>query len=324
MPGDFDFLTPEKAIDAVEEALGVRLGGYASALPSYVNRVFELESFADRTRVVAKFYRPGRWTPEAIAEEHEFVLECAHDEIPVVAPLKLTNNSTVATSQDGILFAVYPKRSGRLAEFESQESLKRVGSLASRIHAAGLRHQAPERTGMRPCVFGMDALDRLQDSGQANGPWAEEFLDTAFDAMKLSEELFPDDDAFIRVHGDFHAANVLERPGEGLMAIDFDDMAIGPAVQDLWLLLPGRPDECPAETDALLDGYCQFMDFDHFSLRLVEPLRAMRMLHFLAWCSLQRGDRNFHDKFPDWGSDSFWRRESADMRKQIELIDSAR
>lgn len=321
MPGDFDKLTPERFLDAAEAALGERLGGYASAFPSYVNRVYEIETLKSKTRLVAKFYRPGRWSREAIEEEHRFVLECAAEEIPVVPPMTLANNSTLAESEDGILFAIYPKRRGRQSEFESEESLKRVGSLLARMHTVGARRPAPSRIEMRPCVFGEGALNRLFDSGAAQGSFAEEFHDVSLDVIDASEEIFPDASSFIRIHGDFHQANVLDRLEEGLIAIDFDDMANGPAVQDLWLLLPGAPKDFPVETNAILEGYSQFMDFDDSSLRLVEPLRAMRMLHYLSWCALQLHDKGFSDNFPDWGSDSFWRRETADMRRQLQLIE---
>ena len=270
---------------------------------------------------MAKFYRPGRWSREAIEEEHLFVKECADEEIPVVPPLALADKSTIAQSEDGIFFAIYPKKRGRQAEFESEESLKRVGSLVARMHSVGARRQAPSRISMRPSDFGESALQRLFESGAAQGAYADDFHDLALDVIDTSEELFPDSSEFIRIHGDFHMANVLDRLDEGLMAIDFDDMANGPAVQDLWLLLPGSPKDCPVETEAILNGYCQFMDFDDSSMRLVEPLRAMRMLHYLSWCALQRNDKGFAENFPDWGSDNFWRREIADLRRQLQLIE---
>jgi len=319
--GDFDKLTPELFLDAAEAALGERLSGFASALPSYVNRVYELET-ASKARVVAKFYRPGRWTREAVEEEHCFVNECAAEEIPVVPPMMLSCNSTIAQLDDGTLFAIYPKRRGRQAEFESEDSLKRVGSLIARIHSVGQRRPAPSRTYMDPVSIGEPALDRLFNSGAADSSFADEFHDVALDVIDCSEGLFPPDSSFIRIHGDFHRANVMDRLDEGLMAIDFDDMANGPAVQDLWLLLPSAPSDCPRELDALLSGYGQFMDFDDSTLQLVEPLRAMRMLHFLSWCALQRFDNGFRENFPDWGSDNFWRRETADMRKQLRLIEA--
>ncbi len=321
MPGEFDNLTPERFLDAAEEALGERLGGYAAALPSYVNRVYEIESLASKARLVAKFYRPGRWTREAVQEEHDFVLECAEDEIPVVPPMTLSNGSTIGEA-DGMLFAIYPKRRGRQAEFESEESLQRVGSLVARMHAVGGRREAPSRAVMSPGIFAEDALDRILDADVVHSSSEREFIDVCERAIDVSMDLFPDESSFIRIHGDFHRANVMERPDEGLMAIDFDDMAMGPPVQDLWLLLPESPERCPQETQAVLNGYRRFMDFDESSLRLVEPLRAMRMLHFLSWCALQRDDKGFRENFPDWGSEQFWRRETADMARQLsEILD---
>jgi len=323
MPGDFDNLTPERLLDAAEEALATRLGGYASALPSYVNRVYELECLNSKERLVAKFYRPGRWTKEALQEEHEFVLECAADEIPVVPPMTLANGSTLGEA-DGMFFAIYPKRRGRQAEFESEDALVRVGSLVARMHSVGARHDALERVVMSPELFAEDALDRILDADVVHRSCEPEFIDVCERIIDFSAELFPPPSSFIRIHGDFHRANVMERPDEGLMAIDFDDMATGPAVQDLWLLLPDCPQRCPEAVEAVLKGYRLFMDFDESSLRLVEPLRAMRMLHFLSWCALQRDDQGFRENFPDWGSEQFWRRENGDLRKQLqEILDQA-
>lgn len=319
MPGEFEDFTPDCFLDEVEAALGTGLGGYAAALPSYVNRVYELETVG-RDRVVAKFYRPGRWSREAILEEHAFVLECADDELPVVPPVRLAGGSTLGDA-DGVPFAVYPKRRGRESEFESGESLRRVGALIAMIHAVGARRRSFHRVEMTPVAFASPALDRLYESDAVHSSSAREFEDVCETVIEMSEGLFRSFGGdFIRLHGDFHRGNVLDRPDEGLIAIDFDDMAVGPQVQDLWLLLPETPSKCPAETESLLEGYTRFVDFDRASLRLVEPLRAMRMMHFLSWCAMQSGDARFRDNFPDWGSESFWRRETADMKRQLEAV----
>ena len=318
MQGEFDHFTPEQFLPDVEKLLGAGLTGYACAFTSYVNRVYELETTSG-DRLVAKFYRPGRWTPEAILDEHDFVFDCADREVNIVAPPEPPTGSTLGFS-GRIPFAVYPKKRGREAEFETRESLHKIGALLGFIHSAGAQYPAEHRMTMTPETFAGGALKRLFDSGMVHPACGRELESVCLDIMDEAERVFPDENTFIRIHGDFHRANVLDRGGEGLLAIDFDDMLNGPPVQDIWLLLPETPSKSRGELAALLEGYELFMDFDDSSLRAVESLRAMRMMHFLSWCAIQSGDLNFHATFPDWGSESFWRRELCDLKRQLELI----
>jgi Ser/Thr protein kinase RdoA (MazF antagonist) len=317
---DFGDLTPEAMIEAVERSLGKRFSALASPLPSYINRVFEFMAL-DGTRYIAKFYRPGRWSREAIEEEHEFVLDCVEDEIPVVPPIELPGGGTL-TDADGVFFAVYPKRSGREMELTSDESWVRLGALVARTHNAGARRDAPHRLRLHPDTTTAKEIEFLLDGEFVPQRLAGRFksacsaiLDDVLCLFEGVEE--------IRIHGDCHRANILERPGEGLMVIDFDDMMTGPPVQDIWLLLPGRVDKCRREIDLLLDGYEGLRDFDDSTLRLVEPLRAMRMIYFLAWCAKQSEDYSFRTHYPDWGGDSFWMSEIADLETQKSAIDEA-
>ena len=314
----FDRITPELFLPALEEALACRLTGLASALPSYINRVYEIEAVTGE-RLVVKFYRPGRWTPEAILEEHEFLWDCDGEEIPVVPPYELENGSTLGLV-DGVAFAVFPRMRGREIELEQDETLARVGSLLGRIHACGERRDAPHRLRMTPASFAEAAMHRIFDRGVVDPSCEQELIDLCDAILDLAEAVYPPDDSMIRIHGDFHRANVLDRPGSGLMAIDFDDMVTGPPVQDLWLLLPGTPAESKRELDVILAAYEVFRPFDRASLRLVESLRAMRMMHFLSWCAVQSGDAGFRKQYPDWGTREFWRRETADFRIQLENI----
>ena len=314
----FDPVTPEHFLPVLEDALACRLTGLASALPSYINRVYEIEASTGE-RLVAKFYRPGRWTRDAILEEHDFLWECADDEIPVAAPYELESGSTLGDF-DGVPFAVFPRMRGREIELEQDETLSRVGSLLGRIHACGARGDAPNRLRMTPESFAEAAMRRIFERNVVAPSCEQELIDLCDEILDLAEAVYPPDDALIRIHGDFHRANVLDRPGTGLMAIDFDDMVTGPPVQDLWLLLPGTLSESKRELDVILAAYEVFRPFDRASLRLVEPLRAMRMMHFLSWCAVQSGDAGFRRQYPDWGTREFWRRETADFRIQHENI----
>lgn len=319
MTGSFDALTPERIFTAAETAMGARFSGVLMPLPSYINRVYEMERADDGSRFVFKFYRPGRWSRAALLEEHLFTLECRAAEIPVIAPLRLGNGSTLAVSAEGVFFAAFPKRWGRAFEAVDDESWVRLGTLLGRLHAVGCRRAARHRVRLEPRCATLDAAARLLAYCTASGSVRRE-LESVL--KTLLRELFSCKWApeMIRLHGDCHKGNILERPGEGLMLIDFDDMLTGPPVQDLWLLLPGPPDECGRELELLLRGYESIREFDRASLGMIEPLRAMRMIYFLDWCARQKGDFNFHERYPEWGGDGFWRRECASLREQTERI----
>lgn len=315
---EFEHLLPDQVIDAAEAYLGTPMSGLAVPLPSYINRVYELQSRSG-DRYVAKFYRPGRWEPAAIAEEHCFVLDCAAGEIPVIAPLRAVSGETLMTTEDGITFTVFPKRFGRELEILCDEDWRRIGRVTARIHLAGARRAAPHRTVLTPEESTAPYLDHLLEGDYIPASCHGAFLEVAEQLYGLLEGRF-DGLELIRIHGDCHRGNILERPDEGLMIIDFDDMMTGPPVQDLWLLLPEHVENCRRELDLMLSGYCELRDFDFNTISLIEPLRAMRMIYFLAWCSTQIDDFKFRANFPDWGDEAFWRREIGDLRRQLALI----
>ena len=300
-------------ISAIEDAFEVELDGTITAYPSYVNRVYEVRETDDRSFIV-KFYRPNRWSEEAIAEEHAFVKDCRAFDIPVVAPVATEDGHTlcgvIAEDEEGqteqeFLFALYPKRGGRNFDAETDDDWFRLGSVAGRIHAAAASGSATHRLECTPSGSSFRFLDELRNDGVVHPKFAEEFFDTTKRALEWIAPLF-DGVALGRIHGDFHRGNILDRPGEGLLVVDFDDMMVGPAVQDLWLLLPGRISESRRELAMVLDGYDQFWSFDRETLRLVEPLRLMRMLYYIAWSSRQRNDHRFRESFPEWGGKAFW------------------
>jgi Ser/Thr protein kinase RdoA (MazF antagonist) len=316
MNASFDDLTPDRILDAVEEGMECQLTGLTSPLPSYINRVYELQSVAGE-RLIAKFYRPGRWDRAALQDEHDFVLDCAAEEIPVVAPLALASGETIG-EYDGILYSVFPKRSGREMSLHDNEGWLRLGRLVGRIHLAGAGRDAENRLHMHPETTTIPEIKRLL-GGFMSRHQADRFKDVTGRIVDIALREFEGVE-LQRIHGDCHRANILERPGEGLMVIDFDDMVMGPAVQDIWLLLPGHANQSRREINLILEGYEQFMDFDDRQLRLVEILRAMRIIYFLSWCSTQIDDFKFQSNFPDWGSDGFWQREVADLEHQYHAI----
>lgn len=314
---DFETLTPDTIISAVEQALDIPLSGFTSPLPSYINRVYELQA-EDGTRLIAKFYRPGRWSLAALKDEHDFLQDCEADELPVISPLPLRNGGTLEVC-NGIYFAVFPKRSGRQFEMEESEAWLRTGRLLGRLHTTGSRRPAPARMTLHPQISTAQDVRELLDNDFVSRAFVDDFKSTTTAVLDAIIPLFDQVD-FIRVHGDCHRGNLIFRPGEGVFIIDFDDMMTGPPVQDFWMLLPGHVHECRRELSLMEEGYEDFRSLDYRTLRLMEPLRIMRMIYFLAWCSRQVNDFQFRNHFPDWGSHGFWEKEIRDLRHQLEII----
>ncbi len=315
--GAFTELTPDRILDAVEAATGRRLTAFTHPLNSYINRVYELQA-ANGERLIAKFYRPGRWQLAALEDEHRFVQECAEAEIPVVQPCSLSNGKTIGVDGD-IYFAVFPKRRGREFEVTDDDGWLRLGRLLGRLHAVGRRRPAPARLTLHPEISTVADIAKLVSRGCISRRHQPAFKEIAERIVATAAPLFRGV-RLQRIHGDCHRQNILERPEEGLMVIDFDDMATAPPVQDLWMLLPDRADRCGREIALILEGYGDFLDFDHATLRLIEPLRAMRMLYYLAWCSTQLDDPLFARRFPDWGTENFWAAEINELRRQLEIM----
>lgn len=316
--GGFSLLTPQIILSSLEEALDNELTSYTYQLPSYINRVYELKD-SDGKSYIVKFYRPGRWSKTAIKEEHEYILDCFNFEIPVAEPMTQKNNDTLG-EVEGIYYAVFPKKAGRQFDVEDKKSWVRVGSLLGRIHNVGEQRKAAARINLTPQESTLKCLNDLQQV--ITDKWKDSYTSIC---SKIIETILPYFEGLrnIRIHGDFHVGNILNRLDEGLMVIDFDDMMNGPAVQDFWLLLPDHYPVSKPYLDLLLQGYRQFREFDSRSTLLIEGLRAMRLIYFTAWSALQREDFQFRNRYPDWGSDSFWSREVNDLKIQYaNIIDS--
>lgn len=318
MSDTFEALSPDAVLSACEQALSpIGFEPVVTPYNSYINRVFAVKS-DDGDRYIAKFYRPGRWTRAAIEDEHQFLLDCADADLPVVAPLALEGGGTIAESA-GFLFSVYPFRSGRTFDINSDDDYRRLGALIGRLHGVSRRRTAPNRLTLHPVDLTLRMCERLAASPSMHPEFASEFLDLSTDVLNARSDEFSSFET-IRIHGDCHRGNILDRMDDGLLLIDFDDMMNGPAIQDLWLLLPDHMKLCPRERDLLLDGYTQFSTLDERSLSLVETLRFMRIIYFLGWCETQKDDQLFREKNPDWGTRSFWVREMEDMHYQADHI----
>lgn len=314
----FSHLTPETILTAVEQAAEIRCTSYCLQLNSYINRVYELEK-EDGQRLIVKFYRPDRWSLAALEEEHDFIKELAEHDLPVVAPLTLPSGQTLATHQH-IYFALYPKRSGRFFDEFSLEQWQELGRLIGRLHSISGTKVCSTRPVLTPDKATTNQIDFLLASDLIPSPLRENFATTCHSLLDQITPLFKST-KLIKLHGDCHFGNILHRAEESFLLIDFDDMAMGPAVQDFWMLLPGYKNECHNEIENFIDGYETFRPFNRTELALIEPLRAMRYIHFIAWCAHQAHDITASGNLvPDWGSDTYWRQEINDIQTQINRI----
>lgn len=314
---DFTSLSHEAIIAIAEEALGTGLTGLCRPYNSYINRIFELAA-ENGTGLVIKFYRPGRWSKEALQDEHDFLLELAQAEIPVIAPLPLKGSRTLGTAGD-MTFAIFPKKGGRNSNEFSEDEWLELGRLIARVHNVGALRMPKDRITLTPEKATRDHINFILERGLVPKELSRQFTDIAGELIGLISPLFANK-PLIRIHGDCHTANIIHRPGESFYLIDFDDMAVGTPIQDVWMLLPGYLKDSRHELNLFMEGYETFRPFDRTDLKLIEPLRAMRYIHFIAWCAHQVADRSFSNLAPKWGSNEYWQTEINDLAKQITRI----
>jgi Ser/Thr protein kinase RdoA (MazF antagonist) len=321
----FDPLSPQAVVQAVESFSGLRMDGSLVPYNSYINRVFGLRD-EDGQGWVAKFYRPGRWDEQALTEEHAFVADCAAADLPVARPRVDTDGQSLGElvlpgdgGETSFFFALFEKKGGRSFDAEGTGDWLRLGRLLGRLHAVGRQGRFDHRPVFTPEETLEAQIDELLDTGAVHPDFEDEFDDLLVPAARYLRGLFPAG-ALQRIHGDVHRGNILDRPGEGLLLMDFDDCAWGPPVQDLWLLLPGHREDCRREIGLLTEGYGEFSPPEALTWDTVEALRLMRMVHFLAWCARQRTDRGFDRTFPDWGSKAFWIRELESLGEQVDRL----
>jgi Ser/Thr protein kinase RdoA (MazF antagonist) len=307
----FHGLTPERILEAVE-AEGLLCTGRCMALNSLENRVYDVEleldeapaTASERFRVV-KFYRPGRWTRAQIQEEHDFLLDLVSREIPVVAPERFPDGRTLGEIADlGIFYTVFPRAQGRLCDEISEEDAAQLGRLLARVHATGEARTNSTRLTLDVQTYGRDNLTFLLESGAIPASYRDRYQSLVERVCDRAEPWFERTPVQV-IHGDCHLGNVLWGR-DGAMLVDFDDMLVGPCVQDIWLLAAGRDAWARARRLAIVEGYEELRDFDRLSLRLVEPLRVLRLVHFCAWIARRWEDAAFPRTFPDFGSDRFW------------------
>jgi Ser/Thr protein kinase RdoA (MazF antagonist) len=315
-------LTPEAVMDALESA-GLACDGRQLALNSYENRVYQV-GLEDGSAVVAKFYRPGRWSDAQILEEHGFVAELAQREIPVVAPSSIGGHTLHA--HGGFRFAVFPRRGGRAPELEDPEVLEWMGRFLGRIHAVGALRAFETRPTLDLASFGREPRDWLLAHGFIPADLSDAWTSTvaqALDAVALCYERAGQSGngaiGLIRLHGDCHPGNVLWTD-DGPHFVDFDDARMGPAVQDLWMLLPGDAGAMAVALKHLIQGYEQFHDFDLRELHLIEALRTLRLIHYSAWIARRWDDPAFPAAFPWFNTQRYWQDRVLELREQLALM----
>ena len=310
-------LTPELILAAIE-SVGVPCTGSILALNSYENRVYQLGS--DDGFVVAKFYRPDRWTDAAILEEHDFTLELVDQEIPVVPPLELAG--ATLNEYEGYRFAVFERHGGRWPELGSTGERQWMGRFLGRIHAVGAVRQFEHRPLLTIERLGIASVDELLDSDWIPSHLIDSYESITNDLLQVIEQRFEEigDFKVQRIHGDCHPGNVLWTD-EGPHFVDLDDCMNGPAVQDLWLFLSGSRDEMAQQISELLEGYSQFMPFAARELHLIESLRTLRMLHYAAWIARRWSDPAFPRAFPWFAENKYWEDHVLSLREQRAALD---
>jgi Ser/Thr protein kinase RdoA (MazF antagonist) len=316
----FANLSPDLIVDAVESA-GFPSDGRVLALGSYENRVFQV-GVEDADPVVVKFYRPGRWSDLAIAEEHAFARELAAAEIPVIAPFELPRGGELGEGPvpvfGGFRFAVYPRRGGQWPELGNADDRQWIGRFLGRIHAVGAARRFEHRARLSPEAMGRASVEFLLGGDFIADYIAHRYEQVTGELLELVEARFAGVGTlrYLRIHGDCHRNNVLWTDA-GPHFVDLDDCMMGPAIQDLWMLLAGRPEEMRAQLGDIVEGYSQFADFDPVETTLIEPLRALRMVHYAAWLARRWHDPAFPRAFPWFGEARYWERHVAELEEQL-------
>jgi Ser/Thr protein kinase RdoA (MazF antagonist) len=340
----FDHLTPDVVLDALD-SVGLRGDGRLTALSSYENRVYQVV-LEDGSSVVAKFYRPQRWSDLQIQEEHDFAAELMAAEVPVIGPLRLQSQPAEAAGGPrtlhhfgGFAFSVSPRRGGRPPELDNGEVLEWIGRFLGRIHTIGAARPFAHRPTLDLQSFGQESMQWLLENDKVPLDVQSRWTSACEGAIKIiavhatlaransQNGINNGAIALIRLHGDCHPGNILWTPtdaaasaGPGPHFVDLDDARMGPAVQDLWMLLSGDRAQRSRQLGALVDGYEQFRELDRRELVLIEPLRTLRLIHYSAWLARRWDDPTFPVNFPWFGSSDYWLGQAQMLEEQIEAM----
>ena len=310
----FARLSPDEVLAAAER-LGIECDGRLFALNSYENRVYQIGSASHGT-LVLKFYRPGRWSDAQILEEHAFTEELAAADLPVAAPQRFED--ATLHRHEGLRYAVFPRLAARAVEIDAQDSLQLIGRTLGRMHAIGAKAPFRHRVTLSSERLGWQARDALLSSPLLEQTMADKYAEASAALLEAVDEAIERIGPIgrIRLHGDCHLGNILWRE-QGPVFVDLDDCMMGPRIQDLWMFLSGTPDEREGQWNELASGYRQFHAIDEWERDLVEPLRALRMVHHAAWIAARWEDPAFPRAFPWFTSPRFWQEHLSDLWQQL-------
>lgn len=312
----FGELEPDRILAAVESR-GHITDGRLLALNSYENRVYQV-GIEDGDPLIAKFYRPGRWSDAAILEEHQFCFDLLEADLPVVAP-QCDGDGNSLSFFDDFRFSLYPRRGGRAPDFSQRGQLETMGRTLARMHVAGRRLAFNARPRLTTQSFGADSIQTVLADG-IPPELREAYVSLTADLLPLIEQRFESlTPVYLRVHGDCHAGNILWRD-ETPNFVDFDDARMAPAVQDIWMLLSGEVHEQREQLDVILEAYAAFADFDYAELALIEPVRTLRMLHHAAWLTRRWQDPAFPQAFPWFNTARYWEDHILELREQFAAL----
>jgi len=312
-------LGPDQILNAIE-GIGYECDGRIFALNSYENRVYQIGIYESEP-VIAKFYRPARWTDEQILEEHQFTMDLAQHEIPVIAPLAGQSGETLHHF-DHFRFALYPRKGGRPPELDNPEQLEQLGRFIARIHNIGASKPFVYRSELSILAMGIDAYHYLMSNQFIPMELEKSYQTLCEDLIKRIQYCFGRADGVskIRLHGDCHHGNILWRD-DAPFILDFDDACTGPAIQDLWMFISGDRTYMTARLADLLEGYSEFRDFDARELHLIEALRTLRMMHYAAWIARRWNDQAFPQAFPYFNTTHYWQDHILTLREQAAMMD---
>lgn len=321
---DFFRLDPEAILDSIDEVVaeampGVRSTGRSLALNSLENRVYDIE-LDDDSHIVAKFYRPGRWTQAQIQEEHDFLYALEDAEIPVVSPWRLDDQSLFQCANTGIWFTIFPKVQGRLRDELDAERLRTLGRYIGRIHNIGEHFHFRHRQALTPENWGLKPMEYLLASNLIDPVYRERYRVVGEAMVRKAEEALRGVPV-IALHGDCHLGNTLWQMDSPFF-LDFDDSTEAPAVQDIWMVVRGRGEHADQERETLLEGYEAFRPFDRSTLKLIEPLRALRMIHYSAWIARRWQDPSFPKAFPQFATPRYWEEDIQALQEVLALMEN--
>lgn len=315
---EFELLAPDTIMDAVESC-GFVTDGRLIALNSYENRVYQV-GIEDEQPIIAKFYRPKRWSSDQIDEEHQFCFQLQAQELPVVCPLLASNNNSLHNHR-GFQFSLYPRRGGHAPELDNLDNLFILGRLLGRFHAVGAVNKFKSRPKLDIQTFGWQAYRYISENFMPS-ELSPAYDSLVPDVLNKCQSIVDDfgEINWIRVHGDCHSGNILWRD-DNPHFVDFDDARMAPAVQDLWMLLSGDRHEQKSQIAELVEGYNEFNDFDPRELALVEVLRTLRIIHHSAWIGRRWSDPAFPRAFPWFNSARYWSDQILTLREQFSALD---